>query len=77
MDKGSPEKDLPISPDTTVLDVVNRYRETEAVFREYDQQAGACICCEALFETLRHVSKKYGLDLEMLLADLEAAKTGE
>jgi hypothetical protein len=66
------EKNVPISPDMTVLDVVSCHRETEAVFRKYDEQAGACICCDALFETLRNVSKRYGLDLERLLADLES-----
>ena len=61
----------------TVLDVVSRYRETEAVFREYDKKAGECICCRALFETLADVAAKYGLDLEQLLADLNkvAGKT--
>jgi hypothetical protein len=71
-----PEEDLPISPDMTVLDVVSCHRETEAVFRKYDEQAGACICCDALFETMRDVSKRYGLDLEGLLTDLESARTG-
>jgi hypothetical protein len=76
MTKGSHEKDLPISPDMTVLDVVSRHRETEAVFREYDGRAGVCICCDALFETIRDVSKRYGLDLEALLSDLESVRTG-
>jgi hypothetical protein len=55
----------------TVLDVVSRYKGSEAIFRKYDEQAGACICCQALFETLRDVADKYGLNLERLLRDLE------
>ncbi len=57
----------------TVLDVVSRYRQTEAVFKKYDKQAGECICCQALFEPLRKVAIRYGLNMEQLLTDLEAA----
>ena len=57
----------------TVLDVISKHRQTEAVFKRYDQQAGECICCQALFESLKKVAVKYGLDLERLLSDLEAA----
>jgi len=56
----------------TVLDVVSRYRQTEAVFKRYDTQAGECICCQALFESLRDVAEKYHLDLKELLTDLES-----
>jgi len=55
-----------------VLDVVSRWRETEAVFKRYDAQAGACICCQSLFESVRDVAKKYRLDLDRLMADLKA-----
>ena len=62
-----------IGPEMTVLDVVSKYRQTEAVFKKYDEQAGECICCQALFEPLRNVAAKYGLNLERFVADLEAA----
>ena len=62
-----------ISPDMTVLDIVSRHRETEAVFKKYDEAAGECICCQALFDSLEKVSEKYGLDLKRLLSDLEEA----
>ena len=55
-----------------VLDVVSRYKGSEAIFKKYDEQAGVCICCEALFKTLREVSEKYHIDLEQLLTQLEA-----
>ena len=61
-----------IHPDMTVLDVVSRFRQSEAVFKKYDERAGVCICCEALFEPLKEVSAKYGLDLKELLSDLES-----
>lgn len=69
-----PDTKDPINSEMTVLDVVSRYRQTESVFKKYDDQAGECICCNALFESLRDVSEKYHLELERLLADLEAAR---
>ncbi|MBL7216250.1 MAG: hypothetical protein ISS62_01025 [Desulfobacteraceae bacterium] len=60
----------PIDPEMTVLDVISRYRQTEAVFKRYDARAGECICCQALFESLRDVAEKYHLDLKGLVADL-------
>ncbi|MEJ2587225.1 MAG: hypothetical protein P8165_06505 [Deltaproteobacteria bacterium] len=66
-----------IRPDMTVLDVVSRYRETEKIFKAYDDVAGECICCQALFEPLKAVAKKYGLDLKQFLEDLKAAAVSE
>ncbi len=60
-----------IHPDMTVLDVVSRFRRTEAVFKAYDRLAGECICCRALFSSLKEVASTYDLDLEQLLADLK------
>jgi hypothetical protein len=68
-----PENMGQIRPEMTVLDVVFKYRQTEAVFKQYDQQAGECICCQALFESLQDVAARYNLDLEELLTDLETA----
>lgn len=71
MDKTVLKKDRQIHPEMTVLDVVSKHRQTESVFKQYDEQAGACICCEALFESIKDVAAKYDLDLEGFLADLE------
>jgi hypothetical protein len=62
-----------IAPQITVLDIVSRYRETEAIFKRWNDRADACICCEALFDTLRQVTSRYGLDLDRLLTELNAA----
>lgn len=56
----------------TVLDVVSRYRDSEIILKKYDEQAGVCICCQALFKTLREIANDCGINLEHLLADLEA-----
>ena len=73
MNKVDSRNDRRITPDMTVLDVIDRYRNTEAVFRKYDKQAGVCICCQALFETIGDVAAKYELDLDHFLLDLEEA----
>ena len=70
------KKDHQIRSEMTVLDVVSRYGKTEAVFKQYDKQAGVCICCQVLFDPLSKVAVRYGLNLEKLLEDLEDA-TGE
>jgi len=72
-DKFAYRKETLILPEMTVLDVVSKYKKTEAVFKLYDKQACECICCQALFETLQDVAKKYGFSLGKLLSDLETA----
>jgi len=72
MSKVSSKEEKHILPEMIVLDVVSRYKGSEAIFKKYDEQAGVCICCEALFQTLREVAQKYDIHLETLLTDLEA-----
>jgi len=72
MNKFGANKGCRIHPEMTVLDVVGRYRQAESVFRKYDEQAGVCICCEVLFEPIRDVAARYGLDQDKLLTDLES-----
>ena len=62
-----------ITPDMTLLDTVHRHPATEPVFRTRDEQAGECLLCKALFETIEDAAKHYDLDLDELLADLERA----
>ncbi|OIQ50024.1 hypothetical protein BerOc1_01954 [Pseudodesulfovibrio hydrargyri] len=66
-----------ITPDMTLLDIVHKHRAAEAVFRARDEQAGECLLCKALFETVADVAARYGLDLDALMADLEAAISEE
>jgi hypothetical protein len=65
-----------IRPEMTVLDIVSQHRETEAVFKRYDEKAGECICCQALFDTVQDVAEKYGLDLGQLITELKTAIKG-
>jgi hypothetical protein len=60
-----------------VLSVVEKYPATQAVFEAYETQAGECICCNALFQTIEEVAAKYTLDLETFLEDINRAASGE
>ena len=60
-----------------VLSVVERYPATQAVFEAYETQAGECICCNALFQSIEEVAAKYSLDLETFLRDINRAASGE
>jgi hypothetical protein len=62
-----------ITPDMTLLDVVQLSPATEKVFRSHDAQAGECLLCNALFDTVAATAQRYGFDLEILLKDLEQA----
>lgn len=62
-----------ISPDMTLLDIISAYPLTEAIIKKYDESAGVCLCCKALFEPLRDVATKYGLNLHDLFSDLKTA----
>ena len=73
MNKLPLSKDCRLRPEMTILEVVNKHRQTQAVFEKYDRQAGECLCCQALFSSLKEVAVHYGLDLENFLADLEEA----
>lgn len=76
MSRSASENIQQIRPEMTVLDVVSKYRQTEAVFKHYDLQAGECICCQALFESLQDMAARYRLDLERLLSDLNKVAKG-
>jgi len=71
MAKGTHDSEHIIHPEMTILDVISRYRQTEPVFRKYDKDAGVCLCCEALFDPLRKIARKYSLNLKKLISDLE------
>jgi len=61
-----------LTPDTTVLELVEYHPETEAVFEYYALKLGICICCEALFCNLSEVAKRYELDIEELIVRLNS-----
>jgi hypothetical protein len=56
----------------TLLEVIYEWRASEGVFKTYEAQAGICLRCHALFDTLAEAAAKYNLNLTNLLADLNA-----
>jgi hypothetical protein len=62
-----------IHPDMTILDIVSKYRETEVIFKKYDNRAGVCLCCKALFDPLKDIADKYCLNLEEIMTELKKA----
>jgi hypothetical protein len=72
MDRDRLDNGPRINPDMTILDIISRYRQTEAVFKQFDKKAGICLCCDALFSPLKDVAGKYCLDLEEMMAELKA-----
>ena len=68
---------LMISAQETVLDIVTAWPGTVEVFRCYDEQAGLCICCQMLFEPLHRVASACALDLDELLARLNACAVAQ
>ena len=66
----------PSSPlDMTLPDLVEKYREATEIFNRYNEKAGECILCHSLFEPLKTVIEKYGLDEKTLLAELASLDT--
>lgn len=67
------DKTAEITPDMTVLDIIHRFRQTEAVFKRYDSADGTCICCSHLFDSVTDISEKYDINLTELLSALKHA----
>jgi hypothetical protein len=62
----------PVTPQMTLIEVMSQWRSSEEIFKAYEPQAGTCLRCHALFNTLEETAQKYHLDMTKLLADLNA-----
>jgi hypothetical protein len=62
-----------VTPETVILDIIQRQRGTEAIFRRLEAETGACICCEGLFLTLREAAARFGFSAGDVLAEIRAA----
>ncbi len=60
----------PVTPQMTLVEVMSQWRASETIFMAYEPQAGTCLRCHALFDTLEEAAQKYNLDLTKLVADL-------
>ena len=65
-----------ITPETKMIDVISRYRQTESTFRRLNEQVGTCVCCQGLFLSLREAAERFGFDLETLMNELHAEIQG-
>jgi len=59
-----------ITAQTLILDVLTWYPAAQKLLAEYDRQAGVCLCCEALFDSVAEVAARCHLPVEQLLARL-------
>ncbi len=59
-----------ITAQSVLLDILTEYPAAVEIIKEYDEAAGACLCCEMLFATLAEIAEKYGLDRDELITRL-------
>ena len=62
-----------ITKEMTILEIVEKYPETEDVFRSYDDITGKCVLCSYLFDTIDKVSAAHNLKLDVLLDKINDA----
>lgn len=65
-----------ITPETKMIDVISRYRQTESTFRRLNEEVGTCVCCQGLFLSLREAAERFGFNLEILMNELHAEIQG-
>ncbi len=59
-----------IKKDMTPLDIVEKYPETEPVFREYDAILGECLLCNYLFDSIEEIAAKSEINIEEMIKRL-------
>ena len=60
-----------ITGEMSIMDIVNEYPEVLPIFKEYGM--GCIGCMAARFENLAQGAEVHGIDVEQLVADLNAA----
>jgi hypothetical protein len=59
-----------ITPDMSLLEIVELSPQSEDIFHQYDDEAGCCLICNNLFDSLDKVTRTYSLNLDQILARL-------
>lgn len=59
-----------ITPKMSLLEIVETSPRSEEIIRQYDGEAGCCLLCNNLFDSLEDVARTYSLDLNQILANL-------
>ncbi len=68
-----------ITPKMSLLEIVESSPRSEGIIRQYDEDAGCCLLCNNLFDSLEDVARNYSLDLNQILAkfkELDITKKG-
>ncbi len=60
-----------ITAKMNLLEIVETIPRAEEIIRQYDEEAGCCLLCSNLFDSLEDVARTYSLDLNQILAKLE------
>ncbi|MDD4802735.1 MAG: hypothetical protein PHF24_07330 [Syntrophomonas sp.] len=55
----------------SLLEIVEASPRSEEIIRQYDEEAGCCLLCNNLFDSLEDVARTYSLDLTQILAKLK------
>ncbi len=66
-----------VTPDTILLDLVERCEGASDIFNRYNALAGECILCYNLFEPLKKVVEKYKLNGVEIMSELKALEKAE
>ncbi len=59
-----------INKDMSPLDIVEKYPETENIFREYDTVIGECLLCNYLFDSINNIAEKHKIDINEMIERL-------
>ena len=51
-----------INPNMSLLQIVELSPQSEEVFHQYDDEAGCCLLCNNLFDSLEEVARTYSLE---------------
>lgn len=60
-------EEVAVIKEMTLLDFVETYPDLEDAIRSYDQEAGVCLLCQALFSTLEEIQATYGIQMHDLI----------
>jgi hypothetical protein len=66
------EAPVAITPETTIIDIISQYRETERVFKKLEEETGICVCCQGLFLPIGEAAKQFGFDLGCALSEIKS-----
>ena len=61
-----------IKPDMSLLQIIELNPRSEEVFHQYDEELGACLLCNHLFDSLEDVAQIYQLDINHIFSRLQA-----